>query len=189
MNRLRNLVVASFVVSLLLGAQPASADPGNGNGKKKGSQDAAFVASGWSASRFIEAAEGGVVEIEGVAKLTIPAGALESDRVVSMLAELVEVEGERSVVVTFGPSGTVFTTPAKLELWPRLVRKADSAAALFYSPGVNVDGSLDWSQMPIPEQSDGHGQRVFALWIDHFSRYGVGYELNIFLSRFVWNCF
>ncbi|MGI5861727.1 MAG: hypothetical protein ACOX6T_06670 [Myxococcales bacterium] len=193
MNRLRNLAVASFAAFLLLGAQQAGAKPGNGNGNGKGNgggkQAEVFVSSGWSASRFIKAAEGGVVEIEGVARLTIPAGALDSDSVVSMLAELVEVNGERSVVVTFGPSGTAFRTPAKLELWPRLVRKANSAASLFYCPGVGEDGSMDWDELQIAEQSDSHGQGIFVLWIDHFSRYGVGYDLHIVLSGFVWNYF
>lgn len=168
------LLVASFVSLAACGEDdPAAAAPAGGAGSGAGGSSSggaggssAAGAAGQSASGVtkVTAASGGTVtDPGGKASLVIPAGALAADTDISLVVGPAET-GTAGEVLTFGPDGTTFATPATLSI------KADASklvAGKTFALGTFEGGA--WKEIA---GSTYDGTTVKGP-IAHFSKYSI----------------
>jgi hypothetical protein len=119
------------------------------------------------AEKFIRAAEGGSVELQGF-RVDIPAGALPHDMTITIDLPTDQVLAKR-VLAEFGPHGTQFNTPVTLSF--------PLADALLSGGPVGVarwEGSA-WTALPSWLSAD--GTRLYGT-TPHFSTYAArGYTM------------
>lgn len=176
----RTLVAVLSAAVLYLPALPAAADGhGSGHGRHQGApDDVVFVANGWSTGAYVRAAEGGVLRIEGVVKVEIPAGALPEDMVISVHAEVVQAGARRFLSLTFGPHGTVFAKPLRVTASTAFLHADTSGDTVWYAQNATGD-QLEWVESDATVEDgpsgepDMHGRRL-VFEVHHFSRYALG---------------
>jgi hypothetical protein len=129
--------------------------------------------------------EGGEIKVSGCATATFPAGALDVDTYITVEVEIDHYNGKIHYV--FGPHGTVFNLPVRLEMNWGVLNNYDGDKNLWYllSEVQTMDletnlvtlGYSDWeiddeNQLWVIEDTTiEEATSSFIVYVDHFSEY------------------
>ncbi len=112
---------------------------------------------------------GGTLQLSDGARLTIPAGSLSSENTITARRAEVPSPDDFIAVYEFGPSGTMFASPATLTV---PVDPSDlPAGAASWQVGIALQNGNDWIVLPDSYYDPTSG--IVTAPIEHFSSFGI----------------